>query len=109
MYNPENDFKLQKSVRTGDYAAFKEYSRLINGKRQPQASIRSLLRFKRAGPGSRREVESGRLHMQALQDGAFRSVQSAREAHEAIAIALNRIGGKCNRARAEKIRPGLCG
>jgi glutamate synthase (ferredoxin) len=96
LFTPEAIHKLQKAARTGNFTTFKEYSRLINDQGQKICTLRSLLDFK-AGPAiPLEEVESIEKIMQRFKTGAMSYGSISSEAHETLAIAMNRIGGKSN-------------
>ena len=97
MYNPETIAKLQHAVRTGNYALFKEYTR-AGRRRQPRASrtLRGLLQFKPGKPIPIDEVEPASEIVKRFKTGAMSLGSISREAHENLAIAMNRIGGKSN-------------
>jgi glutamate synthase domain-containing protein 2/glutamate synthase domain-containing protein 1/glutamate synthase domain-containing protein 3 len=97
LFNPETVHKLQYAVRTGDYKAFKEYSALIDNQEKNLCTLRSLLRFKKVQPPVPiEEVEPIENIMRRFKTGAMSYGSISKEAHEALAIAMNRIGGKSN-------------
>jgi len=96
MYNPETIHKLQNACRTGNYDEFKEFSRLINDQSQRLCTIRGLLNFKPRKPISIEEVESVESICRRFKTGAMSYGSISQEAHECLAIAMNRIGGKSN-------------
>ena len=97
LYNPESISKLQMSCQKGDYALFKEYSKLINENEQQQATLRAVMRFKPdTGPVPLEEVEPVESIVKRFKGSAMSFGSISREAHETIAIAMNRIGGKSN-------------
>lgn len=97
MYNPETISKLQQSCRTNDYKLFKEYSELINNQTQSLCTLRGLMKFKMPPvPVSIDEVESIESICKRFKTGAMSFGSISQEAHESIAIAMNRIGGKSN-------------
>ncbi len=96
LYNPKAIYLLQKATRTGDYNVFKEYSRLINEKMDPM-NIRGLTQFRFAEkPVPLDEVESAESIVKRFKTGAMSYGSISQEAHEALAVAMNRIGGKSN-------------
>ena len=96
LFNPESIHRLQKSVRTGSFAVFKEYAKLINDQSQNLCTLRGLLDFK-AGPSiPLAEVESVEAIVKRFKTGAMSYGSISQEAHETLAIAMNRIGGKSN-------------
>ncbi len=96
LYNPKAIYLLQKATRTGDYNVFKEYSRLINEEMDPM-NIRGLTQFRLAEkPVPLDEVESAESIVKRFKTGAMSYGSISQEAHEALAVAMNRIGGKSN-------------
>ncbi len=96
MYNPETIAKLQHACRSGNYQLFKEYSRLVNEQSRQLCTIRGLLRFKPGNPIPLSEVEPATEIVKRFKTGAMSLGAISREAHETLAIAMNRIGGKSN-------------
>ncbi|HYR42217.1 MAG TPA: glutamate synthase large subunit [Terriglobia bacterium] len=97
MYNPESIHKLQYSTRTNNYKIFKEYSDLINSASQRLCTLRGLMDLKFAeNPVPLEEVEPAENIMRRFATGAMSFGSISREAHETLAIAMNRIGGRSN-------------
>ena len=96
LFNPETIHRLQKSVRTGSYATFKSYSQLVNDQSEKLCTLRGLLDFKAGDPVPLEEVESAESIMKRFKTGAMSYGSISQEAHETLAIAMNRIGGKSN-------------
>ena len=96
MYNPDSIAKLQHACRSGNYRMFKEYSALINGQDKQLCTIRGLLRFKPGTPVPIEEVEPASEIVKRFKTGAMSLGSISREAHENLAIAMNRLGGKSN-------------
>ncbi|HOO84975.1 MAG TPA: glutamate synthase large subunit [Prolixibacteraceae bacterium] len=95
-WNPETIGLLQWSTRTNDYAKFKEFSNRINTETRSHF-IRGFLRIKPAAkPVDISEVESVESIMCRFVTGAMSYGSISREAHEALAIAMNTIGGRSN-------------
>ena len=94
-WNPETVSLLQWSTRTADYKKFKEYSRLVDADTASPGFIRGLLRIKK-NPIPIEEVEPVENIMKRFVTGAMSYGSISREAHEALAIAMNRIGGRSN-------------
>ncbi len=94
-WNPETISLLQWSTKTADYAKFKEYSKRIDSDTASPGFIRGLLRTKK-NPISIEEVEPVELIMKRFVTGAMSYGSISREAHETMAIAMNRIGGRSN-------------
>ncbi|MEW6697953.1 MAG: glutamate synthase large subunit [Bacillota bacterium] len=97
MYNPQSIYYLQQACRSGDYNLFKEYSTLLDGEVQKSCSIRGLFAFKtNRQPVPVEEVESVETICRRFKTGAMSYGSISKEAHECLAIAMNRIGGKSN-------------
>ena len=97
MYNPDTIHKLQYSTRTNNYRIFKEYSALMDSTSQKYCTLRGLLDFKYAGqPVPLDEVEPVESILKRFATGAMSFGSISKEAHETLAIAMNRIGGKSN-------------
>ncbi len=97
MYNPETVHKLQLACRTGSYKLYKEYAQLIDDQLDPPPTLRHLFRFTHdAEPIPLDEVESVESICRRFKTGAMSYGSINKETHEALAIAMNRIGGKSN-------------
>ncbi|AOS46374.1 Ferredoxin-dependent glutamate synthase 1 [Lacunisphaera limnophila] len=96
LFNPESIHRLQKAVRTGSYAAFKDYSKIVNETSKNVATLRGMLDFKFADAIPLEEVESVEKIMKRFKTGAMSYGSISKEAHETLAIAMNRIGGMSN-------------
>jgi glutamate synthase (ferredoxin) len=97
LFNPETVFKLQHATRSGQYAIFKEYSRLVDDQNERLATLRGLLELKLAPePIPIDEVESVDSIVKRFATGAMSYGSISQEVHETLAIAMNRIGGKSN-------------
>ena len=94
-WNPETISLLQWSTRTGDRDKFREYSRRADSDTVSPLFIRGLLKM-RKNPIPIEEVESAEKIMKRFVTGAMSFGSISREAHETIAIAMNRIGGRSN-------------
>ncbi|MGH9800290.1 MAG: glutamate synthase-related protein, partial [Blastocatellia bacterium] len=87
----------QKATRTGDYKTFKEYSRMVDDQAKQLYTLRGLLNLKsNRKPVPIEEVESVAEIVKRFKTGAMSYGSISKEAHEALAIAMNRIGGKSN-------------
>jgi glutamate synthase domain-containing protein 2/glutamate synthase domain-containing protein 1/glutamate synthase domain-containing protein 3 len=95
-YNPETIAKLQHSARAGNYKMFKQYSALVNEQSEKLSTLRGLLKFKPAVAIPIEEVEPATAIVKRFKTGAMSLGSISREAHENLAIAMNRIGGKSN-------------
>ncbi len=96
LFNPLTIHTLQKAVRTGNYDTFKQYSSLVNTQVKQIYTLRGLLDFKAQTPVPLDEVESVESIMKRFKTGAMSYGSISSEAHESLAIAMNRIGGKSN-------------
>jgi glutamate synthase (ferredoxin) len=96
VFNPESIHRLQKAVRTGSYATYKSYASLIDDRARNLSTLRGLLDFKKGDPVPLEEVESVESLMTRFKTGAMSYGSISKEAHETLAIAMNRIGGKSN-------------
>lgn len=97
MFNPETIYFLQQACRNEDFGLFKKYSRLINEQAQGLCTLRGLMKLKTLNnPIPIDEVESVESICKRFKTGAMSYGSISQEAHEAIAIAMNRINGKSN-------------
>ncbi len=96
LFNPQTIHKLQAAVRTESYKLFKEYSALVNEQNRNLCTLRGLLDLKKVKPIPIEEVESVETIMKRFKSGAMSYGSISQEAHETLAIAMNRIGGKSN-------------
>jgi glutamate synthase (ferredoxin) len=96
LYNPETIHLLQTSCRENDYAGFKRYTKLIDDQSTRQCTLRGLMKFKPAAAIPIDEVESVDSIVKRFKTGAMSFGSISKEAHEAMAIAMNRLGGKSN-------------
>ncbi len=95
-WNPETIAKLQISTRLGSYEKFKEYTTIANEKERP-IFLRDRLDYKRGAKAvDLSEVESVESITARFVTGAMSFGSISKEAHEALAVAMNRIGGKSN-------------
>ncbi|PYS00160.1 MAG: glutamate synthase large subunit, partial [Acidobacteria bacterium] len=97
IYNPETIHKLQYSTRTNNYRVFKEYSALVNSTSEKLCTLRGLMDLKFASePVPLDEVEPVESIVKRFATGAMSFGSISKEAHETLAIAMNRIGGRSN-------------
>ncbi len=96
MYNPNTIARLQHAVRSGNYAQFKEYTRLVDDQSRKFATLRGLLKFKAVTAIPIEEVEPASEIVKRFKTGAMSFGSIGKEAHENLAIAMNRLGGKSN-------------
>ncbi|KSU64347.1 glutamate synthase subunit alpha [[Bacillus] enclensis] len=96
QYNPSTIHTLQHACRTNNYETFKKYSTMLTDEKQNLQSLRGLLSFKKRQPVPIDEVESVEEICRRFKTGAMSFGSISQEAHEALAIAMNRIGGRSN-------------
>lgn len=98
LFNPDTVFKLQHATRTGQYSIFKEYTKLVDDQSERLASLRGLFKFKSEArhPISIDEVEPASEIVKRFSTGAMSYGSISAEAHETLAIAMNRLGGRSN-------------
>jgi len=94
-WNPETVGLLQWSTRNNDYEKYKEYAALVDCETARPGFLRGLLTYKR-NPIPLDEVEPVETIMKRFVTGAMSYGSISKEAHEALAIAMNRIGGRSN-------------
>ena len=99
LFNPETVFKLQHATRAKRYDIFRQYSRLVDDQSQRLATLRGLFEFAvRRSPcrSPSTQVESASSIMRRFSTGAMSYGSISAEAHETLAIAMNRLGAKSN-------------
>ena len=101
LFDPETVFRLQHSTRTQRYDVFKQYTARVDEQSERLMTLRGLFRFKDADASGRRpvpieEVEPVSEIVKRFSTGAMSYGSISREAHENLAIAMNRLGGKSN-------------
>lgn len=96
MFNPTTVAKLQQAVRLSDQKSYDVYSKTINEQSERLMTIRGLFEFDQLDPIPIEEVEPWTEIVKRFKTGAMSYGSISREAHENLAIAMNRIGGKSN-------------
>ncbi|GAB3659125.1 glutamate synthase large subunit [Nocardioides korecus] len=101
LFDPEAVFKLQHSTRAGKYDVFKQYTARVNDQSERLMTLRGLFRFKDGETTGRApididEVEPVSEIVKRFSTGAMSYGSISQEAHETLAIAMNRLGGKSN-------------
>ena len=98
LFNPETVYRLQHSTRTGQYELFKEYTELVDTQSEELATLRGLFTLtpNDEGPISIDEVEPVSEIVKRFSTGAMSYGSISAEAHETLAIAMNRLGAKSN-------------
>ncbi|MFO7655936.1 MAG: glutamate synthase large subunit [Bacteroidales bacterium] len=95
-WNPETIGLLQWSTKTNDYAKFKEFSSLVNEENRRPQFLRGCFDLKKGKPVPIDEVEPASEILKRFVTGAMSYGSISKEAHEALAIAMNKIGGRSN-------------
>jgi glutamate synthase (ferredoxin) len=96
LFNPTTVSKLQQAVRLSDQASYNVYAKAINEQAESLMTIRGLFQFDNLDPIPLEEVEDWTEIVKRFKTGAMSYGSISREAHENLAIAMNRIGGKSN-------------
>ncbi|MBI9106228.1 MAG: glutamate synthase large subunit [Spirochaetales bacterium] len=96
LMTPEAIVFMQKAARNEDYEAYKAFSADINNTLEKHCTLRSLFRFKNADPVPLEEVEAENEIVKRFVSSAMSLGSISREAHETIAIAMNRLGAMSN-------------
>ncbi|MDD8017137.1 MAG: glutamate synthase large subunit [Bacteroidota bacterium] len=97
LINPATVTKLQQAVRKNDFKTFKEFSEIINNQNKELFTLRGLMEFKEGTRSVRIEdVEPAKNIVKRFVTGAMSFGSISKEAHETLAIAMNRVGGKSN-------------
>jgi glutamate synthase (NADPH/NADH) large chain len=97
LWSPESIASLQKAVRLEDAASYEAYARHINDQRERPVTLRGLWDFHAAlPPVPVEEVEPATEIVKRFATGAMSFGSISKEAHENLAVAMNRIGGKSN-------------
>ena len=96
MFNPLSIAKLQKAVRGNESDTYKEFSKMVNEQSENLMTIRGLFEFSNYDPIPLDEVEPWTDIVKRFKTGAMSYGSISKEAHENLAIAMNRIGGKSN-------------
>ena len=98
LFNPRTVFKLQHATRSGQYRVFKEYTALVNEQSEHLATLRGLFRFRddRRPSVPIDQVEPASEIVKRFSTGAMSYGSISAEAHETLAIAMNRLGAKSN-------------
>ena len=96
QFNPLSIAKLQEAVRQNNSVTYKEYADLINEQTKQLMTLRGLFEFDALDPIPLEEVEPWTNIVKRFKTGAMSYGSISKEAHENLAIAMNRIGGKSN-------------
>src|SRR5690606_10285144 len=98
LFNPDTVFRLQHSTRARRYDIFRDYTRLVDEQAENLMTLRGPFKLKTDGrkPVPIDEVESIESIISRFNTGAMSYGSISQEAHETLAIAMNRIGGRSN-------------
>jgi glutamate synthase (NADPH/NADH) large chain len=98
LFNPETVFRLQHATRTKQYKVFKEYTTLVDSQAQKLATLRGLFKLNKMArpPVPIEEVEPVSEIVKRFNTGAMSYGSISMEAHQTLAIAMNRLGGRSN-------------
>src|SRR5437762_914493 len=97
LFNPDTVYKLQHATRSGQYRIYKDYTEAVNNQNKKRATLRGLFELKFAAtPVPIEDVEPVERILKRFATGAMSYGSISQEAHETLAIAMNRIGGKSN-------------
>ena len=97
LFNPDTVYKLQHATRSGQFKLYKEYTQAVNEQTRKRATLRGLFELKLAAtPIPLEEVEPAESIVKRFATGAMSYGSISQEAHETLAIAMNRLGGKSN-------------
>jgi glutamate synthase domain-containing protein 2/glutamate synthase domain-containing protein 1/glutamate synthase domain-containing protein 3 len=96
LLNPETISTMQRAVRTQSFETFEQYTNLIDQQSKHLCTLRGLLEFKPGTPVPLDDVEPASEIVKRFATGAMSFGSISKEAHETLAIAMNRIGGRSN-------------
>jgi len=101
LFDPETVFRLQHATREGRYDVFKQYTSRVDEQSERLMTLRGLFRFKGASGSGRQPIDLSEVEpvseiVRRFSTGAMSYGSISQEAHETLAIAMNRIGGKSN-------------
>jgi glutamate synthase domain-containing protein 2/glutamate synthase domain-containing protein 3 len=114
LLNPQTISKLQQAVRQDSFKTFEEYTALIDEQSANLCTLRGLMKLKKSdSPVPIEEVEPAKEIVKRFTTGAMSFGSISKEAHETLAIAMNRIGGKSNTGEGgedeERFKPDASG
>ena len=107
LFNPDTVFRLQHATRARRYDIFRDYTRLVDEQAENLMTLRGLFKLQAAAsvpPVPIDEVESIASIIARFNTGAMSYGSISQEAHETLAIAMNRIGGRSNTGRGRRRR-----
>ena len=112
LFDPETVFSPAAATRSGRYDVFKQYTSRVDAQSERLMTLRGMFRFKDPADAGRTsipidEVEPVSEIVKRFSTGAMSYGSISKEAHETLAIAMNRLGAKSNTARAARTPTGL--
>ncbi len=96
LLNPQTIAKMQHAIKSNNFATFKEYTDLVDEQNRHLCTLRGLFQFKKSKPVPIEDVEPATEIVHRFATGAMSFGSISKEAHETLAIAMNRIGGRSN-------------
>ena len=96
LWNPESIATVQDAIRKNDFELFLKFTELINNQENNLTTLRGCLKFAETKPVPLEEVEPASEIVKRFVTGAMSFGSISKEAHESIAIAMNRLGAKSN-------------
>lgn len=96
MFNPATVAKLQQAVKQNSFKSYEEYAKLINDQSKSLMTLRGMFKFRDLDPVPLEEVEPWTEIVKRFKTGAMSFGSISKEAHENLAIAMNRMKGKSN-------------
>jgi glutamate synthase domain-containing protein 2 len=113
QWNPDTVAKLQHAVRIDSLKTYLDYAKLLNDESRARCTLRGLLQFKKTQPIPIDQVEPAKEIVKRFVTGAMSFGSISKEAHETMAVAMNRLGGKSNTGEggedAERFKPDANG
>jgi len=96
LLNPNTIAKVQHAIKSNNFASFKEYTDMVDAQNRQLCTLRGLFQFKRSKSVPLADVEPTSEIVKRFATGAMSFGSISKEAHETLAIAMNRIGGRSN-------------
>jgi glutamate synthase domain-containing protein 2/glutamate synthase domain-containing protein 1/glutamate synthase domain-containing protein 3 len=96
LLNPASIAKVQHAIRSNNFATFKEYTDMVDEQNRQLCTLRGLFQFRKSKSVPLAEVEPATEIVRRFATGAMSFGSISKEAHETLAIAMNRIGGRSN-------------
>jgi hypothetical protein len=106
LWNPVSISLIQDSTRKGDYGLYKEFASRINDQSANPTTLRSVLEFVKTDPIGLDQVEPASEIFKRFATGAMSFGSISKGAHETLAYAMNKLGGRSNTGEEERTLPG---